>query len=441
MSLSIKTDGQPEQRGLTCSQTEALYFLFYRSDQYHYHFHFAYRDTTGEKERFCGYAGTLFTGDEADESFDGDFPEGVDIYVTPNGFSNAYHRQGKYLRGLQNIVVDIDAHGADLSPGALHDHIADFEGRLLERLSPQPNFAHQTGRGLQLWYCFEVCSIKLKPIVMGTVNGIISQIRHIMRELGEDILSIDESASKKLEGLFRLPYTYNTKYHGWSNGKLLHEDVRNINELFAEIHDSGWDCGDFSRNGNFGQPIPYVPKWADRKSRKPRMKQGCAIRRGDYTPCFFHRKKFLEHLLKTRNMHDGGGNREILLFAMYHVMTNLLDSTYAAQEYILELNASLPDPLSEYEIKGCIFQQIDKYHYRFPNENFLKIVNATDAEREYFRSLSKRKTVQQERRNKKEMRDTRIRDLYASGMAITAIAKEIGCSRPTIYSVLRECKV
>ena len=108
MSLSIKTDGQPEQRGLTCSQTEALYFLFYRSDQYHYHFHFAYRDTTGEKERFCGYAGTLFTGDESDESFDGDFPEGVDIYVTPNGFSNAYHRQGKYLRGLQNIVVDID---------------------------------------------------------------------------------------------------------------------------------------------------------------------------------------------------------------------------------------------------------------------------------------------------------------------------------------------
>ena len=123
MSLSIKTDGQPEQRGLTCSQMEALYFLFYRSDQYHYHFHFAYRDTTGEKERFCGYAGTLYTGDESDESFDGDFPEGVDIYVTPNGFSNAYHRQGKYLRGLQNIVVDIDAHGAALSPDALHDHI------------------------------------------------------------------------------------------------------------------------------------------------------------------------------------------------------------------------------------------------------------------------------------------------------------------------------
>ena len=88
------------------------------------------------------------------------------------------------------------------------------------------------------------------------------------------------------------------------------------------------------------------------------MKQGSAIRRGDYTPCFFHRKKFLKHLLKTRNMHDGGGNREILLFAMYHVMTNLLDRTEAAQEYILELNASLPDPLSEYEIKGCIFQQI-----------------------------------------------------------------------------------
>ena len=56
MSLSIKTDGQTEGREMTLSQIETLIFLFYRTDQYQYHFHFAYRDTTGEKERFCGYA-------------------------------------------------------------------------------------------------------------------------------------------------------------------------------------------------------------------------------------------------------------------------------------------------------------------------------------------------------------------------------------------------
>ena len=163
MSLSIKTDGPTECREMTLAQIEALCFLFYRTDQYQYHFHFAYRDTTGEKERFCGYAGTMYTGDWGDTSFDGEFPEGVDVYVTPNGFNNAYHRQGKYLLGLQNMVIDIDAHGADLSPAALHDHIAAFEGKLLARLDPKPNFAHQTGRGLQLWYCFEPCSVKLKP--------------------------------------------------------------------------------------------------------------------------------------------------------------------------------------------------------------------------------------------------------------------------------------
>ena len=442
MSLSIKTDGQTERREMTLSQIEALIFLFYRTDQYQYHFHFAYRDTTGEKERFCGYAGTMYTGDLSDDSFDGEFPEGVDVYVTPNGFNNAYHRQGKYLLGLQNMVIDIDAHGADLSPAALHDHIAEFEGKLLARLDPQPNFAHQTGRGLQLWYCFEPCSVKLKPIVQGTMNGIISQIQQIMADLGEQVLSIDEGASKKLEGLFRLPYTYNTKYQGWSEGKLLHQETPNINDLFQAVHDAGWNCGDFSYTGNYGEPN-FSWLWADikKRKRKARPKTGYTIRRGDYTPCFFHRKKFLEHLFDTRDMTDGGGNREILLFAMYHVVTNLLDRTDDAQKYILDLNASLFDPLGEDEIERCIFRQIDRCHYRFPTENFLRIVNASEQEREFFHSLSKRRTLQLERRQKKQTRNTRILDLYAKGLSVAAIARDVGCSRPTVYSVLRECKV
>ena len=441
MSLSIKTDGPTECREMTLAQIEALCFLFYRTDKYQYHFHFAYRDTTGEKERFCGYAGTLYTGDLGDTSFDGEFPKGVDVYVTPNGFNNAYHRQGKYLLGLQNMVIDIDAHGADLSPAALHDHIAQFEGKLLARLDPQPNFVHQTGRGLQLWYCFEACSVKLKPIVLGTMNGLISQIRQIMADLGERVLSIDEGASKKLEGLFRFPYTYNTTYRGWGEGRLIHEETPNINNLFQSIYEAGWNCGDFSHNGNYGKPRPYIPSWVIRKNKHRFKQQGVSIRRGDYTPCFFHRKKFLEHLFSTRDMTDGGGNREILLFAMYHVVTNLLDSTDEAQQYILELNASLLDPLDEYEIQGCIFKQIDLCHYRFPNENFLRIVNATEQERELFYSLSKRRTLQLERRQKKQTRNAQILDLHAKGVSVAAIAREVGCSRPTVYSVLKECKV
>ncbi len=140
-------------------------------------------------------------------------------------------------------------------------------------------------------------------------------------------------------------------------------------------------------------------------------------------------------------MTDWGGNREILLFAMYHVVTNLLDSTDEAQKYILELNQSLLDPLDEYEIECCIFKQIDLCHYRFPNENFLRIVNASEQEREYFYSLSKRRTLQLERRQKKQTRNTRILDLYAKGLSVAAIARDVGCSRPTVYSVLRVCKV
>jgi DNA invertase Pin-like site-specific DNA recombinase len=68
-------------------------------------------------------------------------------------------------------------------------------------------------------------------------------------------------------------------------------------------------------------------------------------------------------------------------------------------------------------------------------------VNASEQEREYFYSLSKRRRLQQERKQKKQTRNTQILDLHAKGVSVAAIAREVGCSRPTVYSVLRECKV
>jgi DNA invertase Pin-like site-specific DNA recombinase len=68
-------------------------------------------------------------------------------------------------------------------------------------------------------------------------------------------------------------------------------------------------------------------------------------------------------------------------------------------------------------------------------------VNASEQEREFFHSLSKRRTLQLERRQKKQSRNARILDLHAKGVSVAAIAREVGCSRPTVYGVLKGCKV
>ena len=57
-------------------------------------------------------------------------------------------------------------------------------------------------------------------------------IEQLMKELDEIELSLDRTASLKLNGLFRLPYTYNTKAKKWSEGRWIHDDYPNVNQLY-----------------------------------------------------------------------------------------------------------------------------------------------------------------------------------------------------------------
>ena len=61
-----------------------------------------------------------------------------------------------------------------------------------------------------------------------------------MKELKETELSIDKASSLKLNGLFRLPYTYNTKAKRWAEGRLLHEELPNINELKERLKENNY---------------------------------------------------------------------------------------------------------------------------------------------------------------------------------------------------------
>lgn len=429
MSINIHTDNPRESREFTTSQIEALNFLFCRTDEYRFYMPFAYRDMSGEG-RFCGYAGALCSNDLTDDSLEVEFPTDTDVYICPNGMKFPFSRKASNMICIQNLVVDIDAHNTLLSTTDLNAHIDSFTDKLMTRLNPKPNFVNHTGRGIQLWYCIEPCHIALKHICLKAASLLCDQIAKHMAGLGETVLSLDKSSSLRLNGLFRLPYTYNTKAKRWATGTLIHQSSPNVNELLETLTEKPQFSNHFVIKNQENSKKPIIPhkQYTYRKN----------IFTKDYYPCLIHRKKFLEHLFRTRTIDEG--SRDLMLFALYSVVSALM-ATEDAQDYVLQMNSQLPQPLPESQIYCCIFKEIDRKRYRFTNKRLLSFVNATQEEIDYFnRSTIKRERTAAAAQRKKD-RNNLIMELYNAGRPVAAIAREVGCSRITVYSVIDSQKV
>ena len=431
MSLKLTTDREldefEEVRYLKWSEEDILNNLFFRDDtEYKSYFPFAYNDKT-VSERFVGYAGALCNQDMKDTSFDEPFPMEVDIYICANGMKSGYKRSIDNLINIQNLVIDLDCHDNKLSIEELNNHILEFEEKLLDKLVLKPNLINRTGRGMHLWFCIEPCHVALSKICLSVIDMLCSHIAEIMQELGETVLAIDKASSIKLNGLFRLPYTYNTKAKRWSECSIIHDEAPNVNDLRKKLLSCGYKSDYF---------VDYSGK-KRKKGSKPKIKSGMykfsnKINLNDYTPCLIHRKMFLEKIIESR----GGttGSRDLLMFALYATVIWLYERD-DAQAYCEDVNRIFAEPL-ELSKLWSIFTDVHKKMYKFTNERFLDLINATDDEKALY-AMSKRKLQQQERQYKKAERNRKIKKLYEQGLSIVAISKEMNVSRPTIYKVLQ----
>ena len=430
MSLKITTDKEldefEELRYITCSQSEILYGLIWRDTKYRSYFPFAYIDKTmGEK--FVGYAGAICNQDYNDTSFDDTFPQNVDIYMCANGMKHGYKRTIDNLINIQNIVIDIDSHNSNLSIDELNEHIIEFETQLTKKLIVKPNLINRTGRGIHLWYYIEPCHVALKKICLSVIDMLCTHIGEIMQELNENELSVDLASSLKLNGLFRVPYSYNTKAKRWSECNLLHEELQDINKFRMKLLKKGYKSDYFKD----------YPK-RQKKNKKQdtdlytQYRRLFKINKNDYTPCLIHRKMFLEQISQKRT--ETKGSRDLLMFAMYATVIGLFDEN-DAKAYCEEFNSSFDEPLKHSQLRS-IFKEVDRRHHRFTVSSFLDFINATKDERDLYYRLSIKEERKKAKHKSKEERNRKVKKLYEQGLTIVAISKEMRLSRPTIYKIL-----
>lgn len=430
MSLKLKTDRVldefEEMRYLKWSEEDNLYNLFFRDDtEYKFYFPFAYNDKT-VSERFVGYAGAIYNKDMEDTSFDEPFPIDVDIYICANGMKSGYKRTLDNLINIQNLVIDIDSHTSSLSIEELNEHILTFEEKLLDRLVLKPNLINRTGRGVHLWFSIEPCHVSLSKICLSVIDMLCNHITEIMLELNENELSVDRASSLKLNGLFRLPYSYNTKAKRWSECRLVHEEFPNVNQLRKKLLSNGY------KSDYFVEPTGKK-KIGKKKVISGKYHFANKINLNDYTPCLIHRKMFLEQVIQAR----GGkkGSRDLLMFALYATVIWLFDKE-DAQAYCEEWNSTFEQPLKDSKLWE-IFRDVDRKRYKFTVTKFLNLINATDEERGWYHKLSVKEERKKARHKAKEEQNHKVKKLREEGLTIVAISKEMNLSRPTIYKILK----
>lgn len=360
----------------------------------------------------------------------------LDYYITPSQFSGV-QRNSEGLFALQNIVIDIDCHGAEVET-SVPELVEEFIGICARDLwlpgewgncgcLPMPNSVVKTGRGVQLWWAFDAVSIKLEWMVRRVQQYYVAQIQELLDDNPGRLagLSIDRGASSNLAGWFRLPLTWNTQAQRWGELEILHDQRYTLQTLYDGVPE------DFAVGPVRGLNMTsYVPLATEDKD---------VISGG--TSSWALRIQKLIRLRAMRNAPIGAEKRDLFCLIVYSDLLADYDQPEAWSR-LLAFNAGFRQPLSLRELEQKM-KAAEHRRYKFSNKKIIEKLEITPAEQRaiglHMQSSGKKKsnyTRDLIRATLKEDRDNKILALFAAGKSKAAIARELGIARNTVLKVI-----
>lgn len=357
--------------------------------------------------------------------------ETTDLYVTSNIFKNgfrdvAHHRREESLLSCVNIVIDVDCHNSStkITTTLLKSFLYDVNDAIKNRLIPPYHMAVYTGRGIQFWYtlksAFSVCKFLFdaasKELIL-RYEKVRKQQDNIFKYGLYDDLKIDTTASGRAAGLFRLPGTINTATGTQGEIQLnIGYKLPTINELLTDL----------------GITV-VTQKQKNSRFRRSSSRAWLHLQQ--------HRKIVLE-LLDARK-----GRREVFCFLYYNSCVQLIDRRIA-KKLLFKYNQKLQFPLRDSQILAII-RSVDKVgYYRFKQDRFYEIAQISDEERKAALmkyklkkqkppSVRERERKYAEKRKQKAERNDKIIDLALQGKTILEIAKELDIGKNTVNRVTK----
>ncbi len=355
------------------------------------------------------------------------FYENIDYYITANTSKNM-ERKNENLFSINNIVIDIDCHSSDYSSYEIEEVLKQFvfyvEKDLVKiKEIPKWNVEHWTGRGLHLWWHIEQASYKLRGWFDTVVNYIIEKLKGVIDEYSSlKMLNIDSGASKKVLGLFRMPFTYNSCTKQISYAKITETKVYKLKELYEKAKEPSETINNIIKNIN-----NYTKKNCKKLSKKKD--------KNNYIALNHKRMNALKRIVADKI--EKKGYRNNIMFLYYNAAIQVYDTETAIIE-ANQLNKSFKLPLNSIDYIINYFKE--KEYLQFTVDTFSKILNLSEEEIKKY-GLDTFKEQRENKRIEKENRNKEIRKFAKKGMSKTNIAKEIGCDRGTVADALKNFDV
>ena len=371
-----------------------------------------YTDESGCRRTVMKNVRAVRTDRTASEFQNLKFHENTDYYITPNAYYG-FTRSEKNICSFDNIVIDIDFHEIVYSKmkQSINHYLYFFESDLLQTHGfPSPSIVF-TGRGLQLWFALESISFKwadgYRLVASYLADLIAENINNSV--FSKDAVVVDTAASLKINGLFRVPGTFNKKSEMYGCVLSVGKDVISIPEFLKEHNLS--------------------------------CLSGFHKRKAMTTVSSFARRAEAIQLLAENRIENGTyfGTRDLLCFCAFSSYATFL-SPEESMEKILKMNEKFPIPLKEGELRTFLKTAYKKAEegdpYKFSNKVLFQKLQISGQEKEFFSFPKKNKESKWHYLTDSEKEE--IISLCKSGFNKSEIAEKLNRSVTAVSLFLKE---
>lgn len=347
-------------------------------------------------------------------------------YITKNSYCNG-SRGDAFLLSLDNIVIDCDAHGAEMTDSGYKYECS----RLLDAIEQQtggniPAISAVTysGRGLHLWIRLESFPAKcaqFRVLYQIAAATIAAAVQRICGEIASPF-TVDTAASTNASGLIRCGCTVNQ-----SSGRMADFEIKSFRRISID------ELQELAAVNMDGSGRTYQRKHGEKMTDE-------AERRRKYAPLNAKRLKFIHALLDADAEQDG--RRDLLVFAYCNAHYSLTADAESAKAAALRINTRFSNPLKQTEVCNLIKSIFKVGGYDYKLDTFFTLISATETERILYASMSdnSREEERKARREAKKERDSLIFELRSQGFSLHEIAKNAACSSRTVERVLEKGK-
>ncbi len=365
----------------------------------------------GKEKRFSEYVSDIYQ-----------IP-GRDYYYIKQPSTRPCKHSSAEIYCLSNIIIDLDDHREKGDVWTLDkgkDLLEDVTKWLDDMYLDGPNAVVATGRGYHLCWHYRSYAVSFKNTLNDVTDVLLNAVEFFLSLHQGDYhgLKADKAASKRVQGLYRLPGTYNRKA-----GVYAHAYVANESPLELPVGST------------------LCPSLRTEKPKKDGTQKCCNY---DTKALGFHRQHILEQLASIREGIKVGHRQDFLFLLIQSLKTAGL-AEKSIEEYVRKANESYLDPpFNTRELNNILYWGWRKT-YAYSNKLIKEQLSITETEARqiglnmsHTGHKSQNKSRDEKRRRAKEALDQKILGLYILGLPKAEIARLCGKARGTVSARLNE---